>query len=138
MCLLLVFLVTKRLAFKSSLDCTFIPWLLSSFNLSSYSWESVKRNTQRLLLRCPEIGGDVKIGLPVGVQKTYGGRFCLGGWRLQGNYCLNQFELFICKSQILNFLQPKHLATYFITFSTKITFFHMCSYKNSWFLDARH
>ena len=49
-CLLFLLLVTKkRIAFKSSLIRTFIPWLLNSFDLPNYVSESRKSYTPKLL-----------------------------------------------------------------------------------------
>ena len=49
------FWVTKKIALKALLTCTFIRSLLNSFDLPSYSSESRKRYTLRLLLMCPEV-----------------------------------------------------------------------------------
>ena len=48
-----IFMVTKRMTFKSSLDtCTFMPSLLDYFDYSSYGSQSRKRYTSTLLLIC--------------------------------------------------------------------------------------
>ena len=45
----LLLVTKKRIAFKSSLIRTLLPWLLNSFDLPSYDLESRKRYTLRLL-----------------------------------------------------------------------------------------
>ena len=49
-------LVTFKLL-KALLTCTIIPWFLSSFDLPSYSSESRKKHTLRLLLMCLDAPG---------------------------------------------------------------------------------
>ena len=56
-CFFIAFWGQKEKFLKALLICTFIPWLLNSFDLPSYRSELRKRYTLRLLLMCLETLG---------------------------------------------------------------------------------
>ena len=69
--------------FFSDKKCSFIPWLLNSFDIPSYGSESRKKYTLRILSMCLREEGGLEIALPDRAQMTYLGRKRLYG-RLRG------------------------------------------------------